>query len=400
MKKRFNFRLEHFVIAGSVALILVGILVFGRRPRGMGHDPRGNLQGSTRYTTPGGGKAFHDLLRNLGFPVLRHERSIGLASGSLRVLFLLAPLQKLKNEEVAGFVRWVEKGNTLVWCPREGKEADPKDPLPAGFGLETVAGGVQNKAEASLAPMGGPPGAAYALSVAPGPRLRAGEGFPAQPLAAGGGEWVVAMVPRGTGRFVALADVRLVSNEGLRNAGNAEFMVHLAAIAAKGGTIGFDEFHRGFKGDQSAFAVVWESPLGPAILLILAGAFLGVLSTGRRLGPPVDLHEERRRRPAEFIEAFAGLCRRMGAASQAMAMVSAEFRLFLKRRLAIFSPGAAEALAGRAGLAPSAVADVLERARRVAADHRAWSAAFLSCCCEIEHVRRALIGAAERRRVP
>lgn len=301
-------RTEPLVIAASFAVLIVGVLLVGPDLRGAGHDPQEKKRASTRYTTPAGGKALYELLRGLGFDARRHERALGLLPADARVLFLLAPpLETFKDEEASDLLRFVEGGGTLVWAPREKHAADP---IANAFGLavtESALAAVPFTFESG--------GRRYALSSET--KLRVD------------GE-VVLERARGAGRVLALADARMASNRGLKQAQNAEFLVHAAARA--GGAILFDEFHHGFQGGQSAFAVLMDSPLAGAIWVLLAAAYLGVIAAGRRLGPPVDPRLERRRRPRESLDAFAGVCAALRAGPQAAGLVAAEFRHFLKSR--------------------------------------------------------------------
>lgn len=324
-------RSDVLVIAGSLAALVAGVLLLAPDLRGAGHDPQDLKRASSHYTTPAGGKALLELLRNLGYDARRHERELGLRPADARAIFLLAPSTRLKEEEARELVRFVEGGGTLVWAPRE---KDVEDPLPKAFGIAVT----EADTEAGPTRFAG-----YAL--APATRLRV-NGAPAAELA------------RGAGRVVALADARIASNRGLKEAEHATFLVHVAARAAgRDGGILFDEFHHGFQAGQSAVALLLDSPLAGAVWIGLAAAYLGVIAAGRRLGPPVDPRVERRRRTRESLDAFAGLCARLRAAPQAAGMVAAELRRFLETRAA--HPDAA-ALKG-----PLAELDALSRAPRV-----------------------------------
>jgi hypothetical protein len=126
------------------------------------------------------------------------------------------------------------------------------------------------------------------------------------------------------------------------------------------------------------------------VLLAVAATFCGVFASGRRLGPAVDVHEERRRRPAEFIDAFAGLCRKKKAGPQALSMVLAEFRLHLQQAHGAATPEAVGRVAVRAGLDPQAVAATIDRAARLSKSSHVEDAALVACCRELEAVRASL----------
>ena len=386
-------RMEHLILLGSVLAVLAATLLLAQRPRSLGHDPKNEKQGSSHYTSPLGGKAFFALLESLGAAPFRHERALGLLPESTRGLLLLGPSAALEAKEVEELRDWVTRGGTLIWCRRRGAALDAEDPVLASFGLRIVDIGEDKVVDvaASLAPVDRRETRSYTISVSRGLRLeRTGENRAAAPLADDPSGWVAAVVPRGEGRLVAFADPGLVANATISRADNAEFMVRLAEIASGGRPIAFDEYHHGFTEGQSAFAILWGSSLRPVLFLGVAAAFCGVFASGRRLGPAVDLHEERRRRPAEFIDAFAGLCRKRKAGPQALSMVLSELRLHLQQAHGAATPEAVARVSSRAGLDPAAVAATLEKAARLSKSAHVEDAALVSCCRELEAVRASL----------
>jgi hypothetical protein len=388
------------VIVGGLALMVASILLFARRPRGLGYDPEEAKQGSSRFTTPAGGKALYVLLRRMGVDLYRHERRLELVGQDTRAVFLWAA-NPLSQEEVGWAVDWVSRqGGTIVWCPRRGAEPGP---LLEAFGLELKGrpGPESETVRATLEALDPSLEKPYKLVVGVGRRLAAkGDAKASWRIIAqdGRGEVVAAVVSRGVGRFVALADPRLFGNAGLAAADHAEFMVHLAILVAGGGRAALDEYHHGFTEGQSAFAILWDSSVAPAVGLGIAAALAGVFAGGRRLGPPVDLREGRRRRPTEFMDAFAGLCRKMKAAPAVMGVILAEFRMFLLRHYGAADPEAAARLETWAGLPPGSVPETLDRAHWLASAPGASDADFLACCRQLEEVRGALQRTSARRK--
>jgi hypothetical protein len=190
----------------------------------------------------------------------------------------------------------------------------------------------------------------------------------------------------------------MISNGGIAGAGHAAFAVHLIALAADGGDIRFDEYHHGDRRGQSALAVVWDSSLGPAMLLGLAAVFCAVMARGRRLGPPVERQLGRRRRPAEYLDACARLCRSLRAGPSVMAMIEAEVVQHLRRQTGASTPDAIEGVAVRAGLPAGRLTRALARARALAGASGMDEAELLACARELERVRSALLAAAGRSR--
>lgn len=366
-------RVEYVIVGVGIALLFAAAIFFGRRPEGLGKDPEDAKKGSSHYSTPSGGKAYFRLLQKLGFPVRRHERKIALLPKDTRMLVMLSPRQGLSPEEADALVAWIERGGTLLW-------SDDDAAFLSRFGLASVSGA------GGVGAVGRVDGAEYRLSSAKPRRFR-GKGTV---LAGDVDGAILAEVPRGAGRFLALADPTLAENRGIGKAENAAFLVHLASRGSKGGAVSFEEYHHGFRGGEDAMATILDTPLSKSILFLGLAAVCGVFAGGRRLGPPIDLHEERRRRPAEFVEAFANLCRKMNARPQALAMVLGEFRLYLQRRCGTAEAAAADRFAARLGVKAGRLAAALARAQKLASDRQAPGEVVVHCARELEAIRSAL----------
>ncbi len=382
---RFASRPELLISVGIIAVLIVGILLFGQGPRGLGRDPFDEKQGSSHFTSPLGGKALYTLLDKFGIDTLRHTRKLELLDPDTTLLVLLAPGSPLTKEEAGWVRRWVARGGTLLWGPRQSGGSTN---LLEAFGLrleETEFVGPEG-IPATLRPLDDRGRKDYAFSILGGFRLHRAEDSDAdiQSLAEDSFGSVAVLVSHGSGRFIALAEPDLTANGGLSRGDHAEFAVHLAMLASKGGTVAFDEFHHGFQEGQTAMSILFDSPLAVAIPLALLAAFLGIFVSGRRLGPPIDLHLERRRRPAEFMDALANLCRRMKAGPQSMAMILSEFEISLRRRFGTTEP---QAIEKRTGLAPGTLTGLMKRARRLSASPGAPEAALLACCRDLEKIR-------------
>lgn len=391
MKLLERLRLEHLILIGSVAAVFSATLILAPRPRSLGYDPKNEKQGSSHYSTPMGGKALYALLEALGIRPFRHERALALLPDETRALFLLGTARSFDAAELEWIRGFVTRGGTVVWAPRRGAALEADDPVLSAFGLELRDAGQDRDAEvpASLMAVDRRETRSYTLAVNHGLRLdrRGGEKGP-EALAKDATGWVVALAPRGEGRFVAFSDPELFANGTITKGDNAEFVVRLAELASQGRPVAFEEFHHGFAEGQSAFAILWDSPLRSVMLLAVAALFCGVFASGKRLGPAVDLHEERRRRPAEFIDAFAGLCRKMKADPQALSMVLAEFRLHLQQAHGASTPEAVSRLAARSGLNPDAVKATIDRAERLSKQASLPGSDLVSCCRDLENLRR------------
>lgn len=382
---------DHLLVLGSLTVLFVVGVLLAQRPRAIGHDPENARQGSSQYSTPLGGKAYFTLLERLGAKPVRLSRATELLPEGTKALLLLTPSETLRPEEVEGLRDWVTRGGTLIACPRRG--AGPVDPLFSGFGLDLIEIPEPQPVDvpASLKPLDPRDPRPYTLSVRGGLRIRTRETEKLVATLARDARGALAVVvPRGEGRFVALSDPDLFSNAGISRADNVEFMVRLAERSADGGGIVFDEFHHGFKDGQSAFSVLWGSSFRPVMILAAIATFCGVIATGRRLGPPLTDHWERRRRPSEFIDAFAALCRKRRAGAQALSLLLSEFRLHLQQSYGASTPEALERVAARAGLDPGAPAKLLARASALAKSTVVDDAALVDCSRELERLRDSL----------
>ncbi|HSM59029.1 MAG TPA: DUF4350 domain-containing protein [Candidatus Sulfomarinibacteraceae bacterium] len=128
------------------------------------------------------------------------------------------------------------------------------------------------------------------------------------------------------------------SNEGLKEPGNPQLALNVAALAGSNGSIWFDEWHHGRRASESLAAPgpgrwLREAPAGRALLYAAAVLFLAILLRGRRFGRPVPLAEEQRRRaPAEHLTAIANLNRRAGNRQAVLHSYRQELKRGLGRR--------------------------------------------------------------------
>lgn len=377
-------RNEYIVLAGSAVVLLVGLALI-LQPSGGTHDPGERMQGSTYYTSPLGWKAAYRVLSRVGVRVGRLERDLALLPSDARVLILAGLKEDPSAQDLARLETWVTDGGTLIWLPRRENQVPVGDATLARFGwrLETADASDPIPIVATLRPLGGGD-ATYRLEVRDSWRLvRQTPGI--YGTFAGPSAMPNACVePLGDGRFIAIADPTLFTNSRIECADHALFLAHLLSQAAGDGRAYFDELHHGFAGKSGFWSLLWESPARWALLQGAVLLLLLALVAGRRLGPPYPrLDPGRRRRPIEFIEAFASLCQRRGARRLALVYLYDRFARQARERIGELTPTAlaaaaridvveAERILGYAGLSPS--------------DARSLAAAV----AEIERVRRRL----------
>lgn len=127
-----------------------------------------------------------------------------------------------------------------------------------------------------------------------------------------------------------------LTNEQLRDPAQATLVPALLRHAPAGSVILFDTYHlfgaaaTAQSEIQSLQEWLYRTPLGWAVLFMLAVTVLFLLLNGQRLGPPLPTREElRRREAAEYVTAMANLLRR----GQQRAYVAAHHKQRLKRTL-------------------------------------------------------------------
>jgi hypothetical protein len=135
----------------------------------------------------------------------------------------------------------------------------------------------------------------------------------------------VVSAARGKGLYVAVNDVFPGGNLGLPMADDARFMLNMARLNPRGGTIWFDEYHKR-PVDRNLIAYLRERSLAPAMLYGLL--LLGLLfwRTGSRFGAPEPLVADRRRDSAEYVRAVATLYKNAGMPKDALATIYGDFR--------------------------------------------------------------------------
>ena len=197
----------------------------------------------------------------------------------------------------------------------------------------------------------------------------------------------------GGGRAYVLASTFPLSNDGLRNADSSTLVLSMLE-RARGGSIGFDEYHHGeMTVTADGAAAVFQSPLGLALLLGVASVVVFLAVSGRRLGRPLEGHDVALvPSTASYIDAMAGLYAR----SRDRGAVATRYAEELRQRLPIGAFATAgpagdvvftEAVRGARPELAADVAAVLQRARALAAG-RPDAAALLSLARDVDDLER------------
>jgi hypothetical protein len=378
-------RFEHLIVVAAAALLVVGGLLFGRR------SPRPNerleeaLAGQSTARTASGTLALARLLRKHGVRVETHDRRFELLRPGQGVLFSIGTREPFDGVELDGLEQWVRSGGTFVfapadeWMPSEGREKEaltPEDAL-RRFGLTRAkVDAVPHEATVDLGTLGSGL-STYRMQVRGRWRLQDGK--------------VIVLGAAGRGFVVVFADATCFRNDALLEADHAVMLTHLALAHAGSRAVAFDEYHHGYHGGQDALTFIMGTPAGLALLHVILAGIVAVLATGRRLGPARVVHDERRRRPTEFLEAFARLCRASRASGVAVELALTNVTDALHRRFGASDPATIEREAARRGFDGRLARHTLERARG-ATRGRPSPAELVRLLRDLERVRRGLLG--------
>jgi len=158
-------------------------------------------------------------------------------------------------------------------------------------------------------------------------------------LATDGRSPIVAMKREGRGAVYVVASLFPFLGSGLGQTDNGRFALGLAVDALSGGReVAFDEYHHGFHPTTDVLVLLQRTWPGRALAFAVFAAFLYLVLSGRRLGPPVPLDVRPARSSLEFIRGFAGLVRRSGRGEIARRRLRRDLRSGLARRLGL-DPG-------------------------------------------------------------
>jgi hypothetical protein len=143
----------------------------------------------------------------------------------------------------------------------------------------------------------------------------------AQPLLVrDNGDWVALRVPYRQGNLLVIASPEPLTNAGLTDDATARFVYRevVSPTLMTGSPVAFDEIQRlpgaSVAGTPDMDQLLYQTPVGRAILYAGVLTFLFLLLGGRRLGPPVYLHSatEAPRTMFEHVQMLANLYRRSG----------------------------------------------------------------------------------------
>jgi len=349
-------------LLGALAVLVV-LAVISAVPSASQSDPSSRAAGKL------GTLALYSWFDRLGLPVHRVTGTFSLVGTD--VLIEYDPETLLTNSEVDSVIAYLDGGGDVVLAVTPGSQSDS----------------LANAAELL-----------HRLGVDTSGTVAAGTGSPAQPfdssdrvhamhfggavsfssdenavplIQENGAAVVAALRSGGGGRVYLLGDTLPLSNEGLRQTDDRWFALALLE-RARGGRIGFDEYHHGEQSASTSGAgAIFNGPIGLATALAFALALLFLGLNGRRMGKPVADVAAVVPSAATYVAALGQLFSR----SRRRGSVAARYADELKRRVGAgsgvdehFSDSQFVAELSATGTAQAtALADLLARARALAA---------------------------------
>lgn len=280
-----------------------------------------------------GAKAAYLLLRESGYRVERWNRPPGeLSDSSNSLLIITDPTTTPTPIDKAALVKFMSDGGVVVLAgvlsPAFVADAAP-DQLPVSLGWQVFPARAPSP-QAINAPE-------IKLDLAASwPRQERGVG-----LYGDASRYAMMQYPYGAGSLLWLASSSLLSNAGLREPGNLEFL--LSTVGGKSRQIRWDEY---FHGHRASGPVTVAHPQLAWLFGQVAFAGVAVLLTfSRQSGPRRSPRPESRLSPLEYVRALGQLYERARAANVAADVSYERFRYTLSKRLGLSAAATSDELA-------------------------------------------------------
>lgn len=304
-------------------IMVAGTLIFGSSQGSRAEFPTTYSAGSE------GAKAAYLLLQESGYRVSRWERPLSALTGAEgKVLILAEPLEAPTRGDRQQLEKFISDGGHVIgtgmfvdaFLPQSASNPDPIE-------------GLHWQKFPALSPSS-ITRAAPTIVLAPSSYW----GFRSQALPLYGDEKSVRAVKYsyGKGEVIWWASSTPLTNAGLKEQGNLEFLLACLADGAQGAgkkEILWDEYVHGYR--ETLEDSTWHSPVMWLFLQLglLAVAVLATFS--RRHGPIFAPAAESRLSPLEFVNTLGGLYERANAGSVAVDISYQRFRYWLTRRLGL-----------------------------------------------------------------
>jgi hypothetical protein len=374
----------------AMLVLIAGICILAVIAIAAAIPPNDATNPSSRSAGTLGTLALYTWYARLGLDVNRISGSFDLRGSDL--LFCYDPTVALNASDVAASMRFLQSGGDIVVAFTPATLANVA-PLLGRLGIEPAV--VQGPGAATVAQPFDSSDRVRSVPVGTGLTFTAAERL--VPMLVEHGNVVMGMERVGTsGRVYVMGNTQPLSNDGLRHDDSA-FLALSLLQRARGGRIGFDEYHHGESNAASGAGAIFDGPVGLAALLVALVVLLTVALNGRRLGKPArDTGVSTIPSATAYVTAMGQLFSR----SRQRGPIAARYADELKRRIgsatgvdwhlddAAFS--AAIAMSGDRG-AP-ALAALLAHARTLAAG-RPDEGELLRLARDVDACERAWMGA-------
>jgi len=299
-------------------LLIVGVVVLGGEQGEKVEIP------SSYSTASGGAKAGYLLLAQSGYEVRRWERPLtDLPQAAGTTLILADPDEAPTLDERESIKSFLYRGGRIIATGMFSGIF-----LPDNDSVPDVLLGVSWKRASAVSPSA-ITRAAPQITIAP--QARWPSYSPAYALYGDGEEVVVVKYPYGRGEVFWWAAATPLTNAGLKEPGNLEFL--LACMGDTKAPIFWNEYIHGYR--ETLGSSVGQSPV-KWLLLQLALLGLAVLATfSRRSGPVFAPVTDVRLSPLEFVQTLGGLYENADTASVAVDISYQRLRYWLTRRLGV-----------------------------------------------------------------
>lgn len=303
---------REYLIAVGVLLVLLMITIAAGLFQGKTEEIPALSSNSNTET---GARALRLWLTAAGHQVSNSSSQLYKVPEGTDVVLILEPtiMDGISSAEWKTLDKWLEKGGTLflasrqIWRPLSS----------SSLNVDVNFVGVHEYPVLPAAPIfRAPPIVQPAkLTLQYTLKTRDGQG---QPLLSTEDGPVGLRLNRQNGLVILVSDSSFLTNQGLKDPGNANLALNLFSMLPNGSKIWIDEWHHGDRGSagvQEYGPEAWltSTPAGFALLFSAGVIFLGLLLAGRPFGRPVPLPQEQQRRSAlEYVTALANLNRRAG----------------------------------------------------------------------------------------
>jgi Domain of unknown function (DUF4350) len=277
---------------------------------------------SSYSTASGGAKAAYLLMLQSGYNVQRWEKPLVDLPKTATVI-LADPMEAPTREERESLKSFLSDGGRIIATGMFSGTF-----LPENDSVPDMLLGMTWKKALAVSPSA-ITRAAPEITIAP--QARWPSYSPAYSLYGDGDEIVVVKYPYGRGEVLWWAAATPLTNAGLKESGNLEFL--LANVGDTKAPILWDEYVHGYREDLGSS--VAHSPV-KWLLLQMALLGLAVVATfSRRSGPLSVPVTDVRLSPLEFVQTLGGLYENAGTASVAVDICYQRFRYWLTRRLGV-----------------------------------------------------------------